>query len=93
MKDVVEEAQAPPVRVASDTSVLIDWHNRPTDKEAELDALAMIFKSKAAEADRRRHFIPPVLPDYLNESVSAAVQVPAVHKMIIVQALELTPVG
>jgi len=36
---------------------------------------------------------PPVLPDYLDETLSAAVQVPAQHKMIIIQALELTPVG
>jgi hypothetical protein len=36
---------------------------------------------------------PPVLPDYLDETVSAAVQVPAQHKMVIIQALELTPVG
>jgi hypothetical protein len=36
---------------------------------------------------------PPILPDYLNDEVSTAVLVPAVHKMIIIQALELTPVG
>jgi hypothetical protein len=36
---------------------------------------------------------PPVLPDYLDETVSAAVQVPAQHKMVIIQALELTPAG
>jgi hypothetical protein len=36
---------------------------------------------------------PPVLPDYLDDSVSAAVQVPAAHKMIIIQGLELTPIG
>jgi hypothetical protein len=32
---------------------------------------------------------PPVLTDYLDGIVSAAVQLPAVHKMIIVQGLEL----
>jgi hypothetical protein len=36
---------------------------------------------------------PPVLPDYLDSAVSTAVQVPATRKMIIIQALELTPVG
>ncbi len=36
---------------------------------------------------------PPVLPDYLNDTVSAAVRVPAVHKMVVIQALELTPIG
>lgn len=36
---------------------------------------------------------PPVLSDYLDETVSAAVQVAAQHKMVIIQALELTPVG
>ncbi len=36
---------------------------------------------------------PPVLTDYLDDTVSAAGQVPAVHKMIVIQALELTPIG
>jgi hypothetical protein len=36
---------------------------------------------------------PPVLPDYIDDTVSAAVQIPAVRKMIVVQALELTPIG
>jgi hypothetical protein len=36
---------------------------------------------------------PPVLPDYLDGTVSAAVQVPAAHKMIVISALELTPAG
>ncbi len=36
---------------------------------------------------------PPVLPDYLDDTVSAAVQVPAAHKMIVIHALELTPPG
>lgn len=36
---------------------------------------------------------PPVLTDYLDDTVSAAVQLPAVRKMVIVQALELTPIG
>ena len=36
---------------------------------------------------------PPVLTDYLDEAVSAAGQLPVVHKMIIIQALELTPIG
>jgi hypothetical protein len=36
---------------------------------------------------------PPVLPDYLDDTVSAVVRVPAVHKMIVIQALELTPIG
>jgi hypothetical protein len=43
--------------------------------------------------DSYRGARPPVLPDYLDETVSAAVQVPAAHKMVIIQALELTPVG
>ena len=36
---------------------------------------------------------PPVLTDYLDDTVSAAVQLPAIHKMIVIQGLELTPVG
>ena len=36
---------------------------------------------------------PPVLTDYLDDAVSAAVQLPAAHKMIIIQGLELTPIG
>jgi hypothetical protein len=32
---------------------------------------------------------PPTLPDYLDDSVSAAVQAPATQKLILVQALEL----
>ena len=36
---------------------------------------------------------PPVLADYLDDKVSAAVQLPAVRKMVVVQALELTPIG
>jgi hypothetical protein len=36
---------------------------------------------------------PPVLADYLDDSVSATVQLPAVRKMVIIQALELTPIG
>jgi hypothetical protein len=36
---------------------------------------------------------PPVLTDYLDSTVSAAVQLPAVHKMIIIQGLELAPIG
>jgi len=34
---------------------------------------------------------PPVLTDYLDDAVSAAVQLPAIHKMIVIQGLELTP--
>lgn len=36
---------------------------------------------------------PPVLPDYLDEAVSAPVQVPAAHKLVVIQGLELTPIG
>jgi hypothetical protein len=36
---------------------------------------------------------PPVLADYLDDSVSAAVRVPAAQKLIVVQALELQPLG
>jgi hypothetical protein len=36
---------------------------------------------------------PPVLSDYLDDTISAAVQLPAVHKMIVIQGLELTPIG
>ena len=43
--------------------------------------------------DSYRGSRPPVLPDYLDDTVSAAVQVPAVHKMIVISALELTPAG
>jgi hypothetical protein len=36
---------------------------------------------------------PPVLTDYLDDTVSAAVELPAAHKMIIIQGLELAPIG
>lgn len=36
---------------------------------------------------------PPVLADYLDSTVSAAVPLPAVRKMVIVQGLELAPIG
>lgn len=36
---------------------------------------------------------PPVLPDFLDNAVSATVQLPALSKMIIIQGLELTPIG
>jgi hypothetical protein len=36
---------------------------------------------------------PPVLADYLDDAVSAAVEVPAARKMVIVQALELALAG
>jgi hypothetical protein len=36
---------------------------------------------------------PPVLADYLDDTVSMSVQLPAVRKMIIIQATELTPIG
>ncbi len=34
---------------------------------------------------------PPVLPDYLDDEVSAPIMAPAARKMIIIQALQLTP--
>ena len=43
--------------------------------------------------DSYRGSRPPVLPDYLDNTVSAAVQVPAVHKMIVISALELRKAG
>lgn len=43
--------------------------------------------------DSYRGLRPPVLPDYLDDSVSVSVQVPAMQKMIIIQALELNPIG
>lgn len=36
---------------------------------------------------------PPVLSDYLDDEVAAAVRVPSVHKLIVIQGLELTPIG
>ncbi len=36
---------------------------------------------------------PPVIADYLDDTVSAAVRVPAAHKMVVIQGLELTPIG
>jgi hypothetical protein len=36
---------------------------------------------------------PPVLPDYTDEAVSAPVWVPAARKLVLVQAVELTPLG
>jgi len=36
---------------------------------------------------------PPALVDYMDESVSASVQLPAMHKMVIVQAIEMSSLG
>lgn len=36
---------------------------------------------------------PPCLPDYLDETVSALVNLPASEKMVVIQGLELTPAG
>ena len=36
---------------------------------------------------------PPLLPDYLDDTVSVAVRQPAAHKLIVIQAPELTPIG
>ncbi len=36
---------------------------------------------------------PPILPDYLNDSVSALISIPAVQKMIVVAGMELTPLA
>jgi hypothetical protein len=36
---------------------------------------------------------PPTLPDFWDGAVSAQVRLPAVQKRIVVQALEITPVG
>ena len=36
---------------------------------------------------------PPLLPDYLDDTVSVAVRYPAAHKLIVIQALELPPIG
>ena len=56
MTDSTEAELVAPARVAFDTSVLIDWHKRPAAKQAELNALAMIFKAKAANG-HPWHFI------------------------------------
>lgn len=36
---------------------------------------------------------PPVLPDYLDDTVSVSVQIPAPRPLIVIQALELRPAG
>ncbi len=36
---------------------------------------------------------PPCLPDYLDDSVSVPVQLPASQKMLVIQGLEVTPIG
>jgi hypothetical protein len=36
---------------------------------------------------------PPSLPDYLDDAVSIDVKLPAIQKLVLVQATELTPVG
>jgi hypothetical protein len=36
---------------------------------------------------------PPLLVDYLDDEVCASVRVPAMHKMIVIQGLELSPIG
>lgn len=36
---------------------------------------------------------PPVLPDFLDHTVAAAVSIPTVQKMIVIQGMELTPLS
>ena len=36
---------------------------------------------------------PPCLPDYLDDAVSVQVQLPAFQKMLVIQGLEVTPLG
>jgi len=36
---------------------------------------------------------PPLLPDYLDDTVSASVRTPTMRKMVLIQALELAPIG
>jgi hypothetical protein len=36
---------------------------------------------------------PPCLPDYLDDAVSVEVQLPAFQKMLVIQGLEVTPIG
>lgn len=36
---------------------------------------------------------PPCLPDYLDDAVSVQVQLPAFQKMVVIQGLEVTPLG
>jgi hypothetical protein len=36
---------------------------------------------------------PPRLPDYLDDAVSIQVQLPAFQKMVVIQGLEVTPIG
>ena len=36
---------------------------------------------------------PPILPDYLDDAVSADVMLPAFQKMIVIHGMELTPIG
>ena len=36
---------------------------------------------------------PPCLPDYLDDAVSVEVQLPAFQKMVVIQGLEVTPIG
>jgi hypothetical protein len=36
---------------------------------------------------------PPTVPDYLDDSVSVQVQLPAFQKMLVIQGLEVTPIG
>jgi len=45
------------IRVAFDTSVLLDWYKRPSDKAKELEALAEIFKIKLSADIGRWHFM------------------------------------
>ena len=36
---------------------------------------------------------PPLLGDFLDDKVSADVTAPAVHKLVVIQAIELAPIG
>jgi predicted nucleic acid-binding protein len=45
------------IRVAFDTSVLIDWHKKPPNKTTELESLSDIFEVKISTKTTRWHFI------------------------------------
>jgi hypothetical protein len=60
-----------------------------------LFGVVLARQAEATEGLVSRHAsgLPPLLPDYLDDAVSADTLAPLVTKMIVIQALEVTPLG
>jgi hypothetical protein len=71
------------------TTEFDQWEIRDKKVADRLDVLFMAADGSPVYLGER----PPVLADFLNDQIAADVRVPAAQKMLVVQGLELTPLG